>query len=52
MKRPAPVLSLHRPRPYDRPFFHCGRLYKGYVGIYWITRFFILTAMIGSWEKA
>jgi len=43
---PKFLFDLSRPRWCDRPFLKVGRLYRGYVGVYWITRFFTLTIWI------
>ena len=48
---PGFLLSVYKPRPGDRPFFHIGRLYVGYVGLMWITRWFSLTIWIHNIDK-
>lgn len=48
---PKFMISTHKPRYMDYPFLKIGRLYRGYVGVYWITRWFVLTIWISSMEK-
>lgn len=45
------MLSLHRNKYKDVSLFHLGRLYRGYVGLMWNTRWFMLTIWLYSMEK-
>lgn len=48
-RMPRFLFSLRRPARRDAPFFSTvGRLYSGYVGCIWGTRWFVLTIWIAG----
>lgn len=48
---PGFLLTLYKTLPGEKPMCLIGRLYKGYVGVYIITRFLTLNIWILNYEK-
>jgi len=48
---PKIVLRFDRNKHNNRPCLITGRLYVGYIGVYWITPLFTFTCMILHWQK-